>query len=587
MNETSLQSLLQRNAWLTRTTRYSILQQVAEALDTAHRRDVVHGNLSPGSILLRDGLDGSKEILPAGSVVLKDFGVRLDLDKEIAGSNYVPESAYYASPERILGIPLDAWSDEFSLATIAYELVGGRRPFEAGEVSRLFFQICSEPQGPITALDSTLSETVNAVFERGLAKEREHRFASCEEFVRLLGEALVKCPGWEAAAPLVALTEAGYGTRVASDSRPVSAADTMPPHAAPLGPSGPQGTPSRPASPTRPVVSTGSQPQYELPPLRRRRDLDEEPERQSSLGKIALIIAACLFLIGAGVFLMNWKPKPNVPVQVLDTRAGETSPPPPDSGSQPSRSHHDTTAQNSAPDTQSSQPNGPSPQTQASPTQTSPTQAPQTQTPTTQAPETGELKTPTSNPPVDTPSLPVPSGNKNAQTSSPVLGARKSPQSSPPSSALRSHLSGREGAPNAAGVASVDLLTEPPGAKVTVDGNASKTCTAPCTMQLANGRHTLTADVAGYDMSQRVFDVPDENTLYIALARRTGALVVTSSPSSATIYIDGKNVGLTPETLHLPPGPHLVTLVNGTQRYQATVNVVADGIQATGYTFPK
>jgi serine/threonine protein kinase len=558
MNETSLQSLLQRNADLTNAIRYSILQQVADALDTAHRRSVVHGNLSPASILLRDGLDGSKDSFPADSIVLKDFGAQLDLDKEIAGSNFVPESAFYASPERILGIPLDGRSDEFSLATIAYEQVSGRRPFEAGEVSRLFFQICSEPQQPITALDSRLTESVNAAFERGLAKEREQRFATCGEFVRVLGEALVKCRGWEALAPLLVVPEVVGAPRGAAAPRSGAPGTAAAPQATP---------PQAPPSPTRPIVSPRREPQYEWPPLRRRRDLDEEPDRGSSLGKTALIIAACLFLVGAGVFLMNWKPKPNVPVQVLDTHVGESSPPPPDAGSQTSHPQGNRGGQSAAPQDQPAPLGGTSSQQTQPPQQTQPAQ--------TQAPQQGELQAPVPKAPLEIPPPAVSAPQEKAQAAPPPSSSRPAP------SARRSAQNG------GGGLATVDLLTEPPGARVMVDGNSSRSCTAPCTLQLANGRHTLTADLAGYGASQRVFNVPDENTLYIALARRTGALVVTSSPSSATIFIDGKNAGLTPETLHLPPGPHLITLVNGAQRYQATVNVVADGIQATGYTFPK
>jgi len=120
-----------------------------------------------------------------------------------------------------------------------------------------------------------------------------------------------------------------------------------------------------------------------------------------------------------------------------------------------------------------------------------------------------------------------------------------------------------------------------------VDNNPLMTCTAPCSMPLNNGRHTLRAQLQGYTVAQRVFNVPDENTQTIALAKQTGALVVTSVPAAATILVDGTDFGLTPATLHLTPGQHRLTLLNGSQRHEEVVTVVGDAIQAANVTFPQ
>ncbi|MCU1292049.1 MAG: ligand-gated channel protein, partial [Bryobacterales bacterium] len=141
--------------------------------------------------------------------------------------------------------------------------------------------------------------------------------------------------------------------------------------------------------------------------------------------------------------------------------------------------------------------------------------------------------------------------------------------------------------PQSDSVGGVELLTEPPGATVVVDNNPSTTCKAPCAVTLHAGRHTLATHIAGYTTAQRIFNVPETTSVFVALARPTGALVVTSSPSAATILVDNKDYGLTPATLHLPPGQHRITLMNGSQRHDDVVTVVADGIQAAGYTFPR
>ena len=550
MGEASLQLVLQSKAELTKASRYSILRQVAEALDAAHKRRTIHGHLSPASLTLREEFVDGELVDQNPSVTVRDFGSRFDLDKEIANSDAVPEAARYVSPERVLGIDLDARSDEFSLAAIAFEIVCGKQPFEAGELSPLFFQICSERQKAIDQIDTTLTAEVDAVFERGLAKEREQRYQSCGEFVDALGRALVKCPGWEEIA-----------LRAAPTPTPTREAPRVE-------------TPLRAAAPI-PVIPPRREPEYALPPLRRRRRIDEEEaaiEGGSSTKKIALFALAGLLLAATGFYFFA-KPRPNLPVQVLDSNAGTSTPPPSDQAPPPATAPNDAKPQSA-----SVPPNGLSPNAdlQAPKTNEPPATvpAPAVPPPDAKAPTAAAQQAPTAT----SQQAPMAHGPNTDGSQAGPVPATRAPQPA------RQHRD--EGVPAEGGTASVDLLTEPPGAKLAIDSGVSS-CTAPCTVRLINGRHTLTAQTPGYAMAQRVFTVPDESTLYISLQKRTGALVVTSNPSSATILIDGKDAGLTPVTLHLTPGQHTVRLVNGAQHFDTSVNVVADGIQATGYTFAK
>ena len=542
MGEASLQLVLQSKAELTKASRYSILRQVAEALDAAHRRRTIHGHLSPASITLREEFVDGESVDQNPSVTVRDFGSRFDLDKEIANTDVVPESARYVSPERVLGIDLDARSDEFSLAAIAFELVCGKQPFEAGELSPLFFQICSERQKAIDQIDTALTAEVDAVFERGLAKEREQRYQSCGEFVDALGRALVKSPGWEE----IVLPAAGRPAPVREAPRVETALRAT----API-----------------PAIPPRREPEYALPPLRRRRRIDEEEaaiEGGSPTKKIAVFALVGLLLAAAGFYFFV-KPRPNLPVQVLDSNAGTSTPPPSEQAPPAATAPNDAKSQNA-----SVPPNGVSPNAdlQAEKTKEPPATvpAPAAPPPDTKAPTAAAQQGPTA---------PGPNADDSQAGAAPSTRAPQQPRQ------YRD-----EGVSSEGGTASVDLLTEPPGAKLAID-SGSTACTAPCTLRLINGRHTLTAETPGYAMAQRVFTVPDESTLYISLQKRTGALVVTSNPSSATIQIDGKNAGLTPATLHLTPGQHAVRLVNGSQHFDTSVNVVADGIQATGYTFAK
>jgi serine/threonine protein kinase len=135
------------------------------------------------------------------------------------------------------------------------------------------------------------------------------------------------------------------------------------------------------------------------------------------------------------------------------------------------------------------------------------------------------------------------------------------------------------------GVADIELLSDPPGAKIVVDDRADASCTAPCTMSLPNGRHTLTAELGGYNLSRRIFTIPGDRSLYVPMSRSTGVVFVTSTPNGATIYVDGKPYGRTPATLHLPAGSHQVVVANGSAQHEEIVSVQPDGFEARNFRF--
>ena len=66
---------------------------------------------------------------------------------------------------------------------------------------------------------------------------------------------------------------------------------------------------------------------------------------------------------------------------------------------------------------------------------------------------------------------------------------------------------------------SVQFLTEPPGAQVTVDGNSSQACKTPCILPLPGGRHALTVQLAGYRPYPRVFNVPQDGDVFLKLSK--------------------------------------------------------------------
>lgn len=102
-------------------------------------------------------------------------------------------------------------------------------------------------------------------------------------------------------------------------------------------------------------------------------------------------------------------------------------------------------------------------------------------------------------------------------------------------------------------------------------------------MSLPNGRHTLTAELPGYNIARRIFTIPDDKSLFIPMNQSTGVLLVTSVPSGSTIYVDGKPYGRTPATLHLPAGSHHLVVANGALQHEETVVVQTDGFDARSF----
>jgi cytoskeletal protein RodZ len=106
---------------------------------------------------------------------------------------------------------------------------------------------------------------------------------------------------------------------------------------------------------------------------------------------------------------------------------------------------------------------------------------------------------------------------------------------------------------------SVQFLTDPPGAQVTVDGNSSQACKTPCIMQLSPGRHALSADLSSYRAYPRVFNVPQDSDIFLQLSKASGTLSVTSNPAGAAIEIDGQMQSKrTPAVFNFAPGNYHV-----------------------------
>ncbi len=163
----------------------AFLSEVAEALDAAHEKGLVHRDVKPSNVLI--AVAGGRE-----HCYLSDFGLTkrsgslsgLTTPGEIVGT------LEYVAPEQITGDALDERADVYSLGCVLYETLTGQSPFpRATDVALLWAHVHEEPTPPSEARDG-LPKELDTVFARALAKEPGRRYRSTGELVAATRSAL-------------------------------------------------------------------------------------------------------------------------------------------------------------------------------------------------------------------------------------------------------------------------------------------------------------------------------------------------------------------------------------------------------------
>ncbi len=146
-----------------------LVARLAEALHYAHEQGVVHRDIKPANVML----------LPTGEPKLMDFGLaKLRVGLDGAASTSLVGTPLYMAPEQALGREADGRSDLFSLGSLAYTLLTGRRAFEADSVPRILQRVAFDEPARPTRVQRDLPASLDYVLARALAKDPAARYAN-------------------------------------------------------------------------------------------------------------------------------------------------------------------------------------------------------------------------------------------------------------------------------------------------------------------------------------------------------------------------------------------------------------------------
>ena len=174
----SLRELLrQGHPTLDLATRIDIVAQLCTGLHYAHEHGLVHRDVKPANVFLTD----------EGVVKILDFGVAKLTDTTMTADGSLIGTLAYMAPEQFDAQgQIDGRADVFSAAVVLYELVTGRKPFEADSPAAMVARIVNDDPAPVEGMPE-----LDLVLRRALHKDPSRRFATAQDFAHALWRMLL------------------------------------------------------------------------------------------------------------------------------------------------------------------------------------------------------------------------------------------------------------------------------------------------------------------------------------------------------------------------------------------------------------
>ena len=174
---------------------FAVMHGILQALDYAHRRQIVHRDMKPENVLISD----------EGQVKVADFGIARLLDDTGVGGTATKTGTtvgtpQYMSPEQVSSSKVDGRSDLYSAGIVFYELVVGQPPFTASDADGPFTLMAKHvqaPPKPPSVFRPGLNPELEAVILKSISKRPEDRYQTGADFDEAMSRVADQmCPGW-------------------------------------------------------------------------------------------------------------------------------------------------------------------------------------------------------------------------------------------------------------------------------------------------------------------------------------------------------------------------------------------------------
>ena len=189
----TLRDVLDREGSLPMVDTSHMLRQISNALDYAHRQGVIHRDIKPSNIMIDQ----------EGNAFLTDFGVARMMSYGAEGvgatltqSGYAVGTPGYMSPEQGMGLDnVDLRADIYSLGVMTFEMLTGRLPFEGETPMAAILKHINDPIPSVRTLNPMVTEDIDAMLQKTMAKLPEGRYATAGEFAEEFARASGRVSG--------------------------------------------------------------------------------------------------------------------------------------------------------------------------------------------------------------------------------------------------------------------------------------------------------------------------------------------------------------------------------------------------------
>jgi serine/threonine-protein kinase len=161
-----------------------IAVQIADAMDYAHRHNVIHRDIKPANIL----------VTSEGKAKIADFGIAKHVGTQMTHTGLLVGTPAFMSPEQITGGQVDSRSDIFSFGIVLYWMFTGSKPFAGQAITEVAYKVVHASPTPIRQLNADLPFELEVIIARSLAKKAEERYQTARDLMLELEALKAKQP---------------------------------------------------------------------------------------------------------------------------------------------------------------------------------------------------------------------------------------------------------------------------------------------------------------------------------------------------------------------------------------------------------